>query len=326
MALPKDSCWHNFPFDADLVMRKLGLRQKLSPQELLSFLGREAEKLGHTVWLAKRDARFSCVDPKPGQPRIIKYVKEQSQHALWCDGHWFFLSGARSWDEHLTRFHLHFCANSTLADREVFESEWMEWPQNHPFTASPRLEMLATAAKEWQRPQAPAHLRSRFERHTTATLNLPSDRHLMELELSRGLRFPLPPKEAWEALVFELHQRQWSIEAFEQIQVFPLDFEPRKKNGLNPNLNAQLVRTSYYADNGQAVLISSDTESPYFLKIQSAAHDWLLKHTLTAPLQPQPNPSLPPEEVDKVARWLLTLRLEEGLSQGQENGKPKVRL
>lgn len=133
------SAW---PFNADLVLRKTGVRRHLPPNHRLSLLARLLQDQGHTPQLLRRNARFASLKgTENGAVRQGRYVKEQAWFALELDGRLLTDGAATDWTGILADAHAHLTSSAVTTPshlrEEVRETVWL-----HPAATPVALEAV----------------------------------------------------------------------------------------------------------------------------------------------------------------------------------------
>ena len=316
MALPKDSCWHDWPFDADLVLRKTGARRLGDPKLPLALLALLAREKGHEVKLYQRNARLEAQSVSSTGQASQEYQKEQAQLALGIGDRLFMLSSARSWDEELIIAHRRM-ATGTLKPEHRQQTSWMSGAFEVPLPSVNR-ELLNKARPwvEWRPRWNPGAIRgrSRLERLISTGRRVPENAILHGLTPDRSIA-----EEYWAALSYHLQKKgvDATVHQFTDVRVLPFKWPANQGNDM-----VQLVRRQYTLSMGRLLFHSDSYDNGESLLVQSAQQ----RSRLTAPLSKNLTPRNFgfPDDVHAILRLTHLQHLDDHLPAAQ--ARPKARL
>lgn len=303
MVSPKRACWKLWPFDADLVLRKTGVRRRSDPTVALGLLGQLAQEHGMDVRYVERNARLTASERKDGEPSQsqVLFVKEQQQLGLVVEGRLFFLSGATGWEEELLKFHQ--CLIHPLKPRQVVESFWMGGAEEK--TMPPVDPALLDQARALIPTPAQKHVLSTLRPFPEGSGNpgysYPPDRVAFEIipDTSTIRRF-------WASVAKKLSDLGWPTEAFLSVRVMapsglPLDETPP----------TQIVRRRFFATTETLFLHNDSSDINSTVTIESAFEPHLLTVAGEYSIPSQHNALF--GDVERVIRQLQLFQLNERL-------------
>ena len=320
MALPKDSCWHDWPFDADLVLRKTGARRLGDPTIALALLAALAREQGHDVKLYRRDSRLEAQTVVAGREPNREYVKEQAQYALGIGDQLFMMSSARSWDEELIVAHRRV-ATGTFRPNQRQQTSWIDHAREDVFPSASR--QLLNQARPLAVPRARWNAgaiigRSRLERLIATGRTVPENAAVHTLAPDRS-----SAEEYWAAIAYHLRGKGVDAVVHQSTDARAIPFKWPANQG---NDLVQLVRKRYTLSLGRLLLHSDQHDNGDSLMVQSARNRVCLDTPLSKNLDPENHGF--PGDVDAILRLIHLQHLDANLppADAEPSARPKVRL
>lgn len=318
MALSKYSCWHACPFDADLVLRKTGVRRMGDPRIPLALIGHLAQERGHQVQLLERVARLIEQDAFPGPGKGGWDSKEQAHHALIIDGKFFSLCGASSWEELL--IHAHGCLASPFLGNTPSRYQQTGWlthvlEQDLPAVGRKFLFRARAVKADGRRPTVlHEHPLFRMFRHGP---RLPQDKPSVRFSAGEN-----PPMDFWASMAYHLADRGVDCEVTRSKLTYNL---PRPRRQSLTNEQWQFVRTTYTLNAGPMVFYGADDDHPS-MAVRSAESTLALEQPFSGRVDPKY--FLTPDEAGQAWRLIQQQTLDTQLPSAlpEASAQPKARM
>lgn len=316
MALSKESCWHHWPFDADLVMRKTGARRLGDPVTALAMVARLARELGYDARLYQRNARLTALTLPNGRPPNQDYVKEQAQYALGIGNHLFTMSSARSWAEELVVAHRRMATSTQAMDKRQ-QTSWMGPAEDIALPSVSRELMnrarpLVVARERWN----PGTIgRSRLDRLLPARRSFPDG----------AVPYPVTPEiksaeEFWATVSYHLRAKGVEATVNQLTSVAPIPFKWPTGQG---NDTAQLVRRQYTMTLGKLLIHSDPDDNGDSLVVESAQNPSRL--SVTTSMDVPPKHFGLPNAIEQILRQIHLQQLDANLPAVSEEAASRLK-